>query len=58
MYGQLPSYVKDNATLYDLKVTETLIGHENAQYEEIKTGPKKINLTENEMKKMLAKVKQ
>ncbi|CAB4178785.1 hypothetical protein UFOVP1634_12 [uncultured Caudovirales phage] len=57
-YGQLPSQVRDNATTYDIKVTETLVAWENKLHEEATTGrPVASKLTQDQMVAMLAKVK-
>lgn len=60
MYGQLPSYVRDNATVYDLLVTDTLLSWENEQYNKASNNGKapRAQPTEEEMKAMLAKVKE
>lgn len=60
MYGQLPSYVKDNATVYDILVTDTLLSWENEQHKRAANNGKapRPEPTEEEMKAMLAKVKE
>lgn len=53
MYGQLPSYVKANATTYDLMVMDTVLSWENQKYNEsqgIKTVPK---LSQEQMMEMI-----
>lgn len=57
MYGQLPSYVKANATTYDLMVMDTVLSWEQQKLDEangIKHTPK---LTQEQMLKMIANVK-
>jgi hypothetical protein len=54
----LPSQVRDNATLYDIRVTEAVMSWERRIHEEVSTGkPATPNLSQEEMKKMLARVK-
>lgn len=57
MYGQLPSYVKANATVYDMRVTQTLLAWERQQYEKAQGKPPTPNLTQEQMKQMIAKVR-
>jgi hypothetical protein len=58
MYGQLPSYVRDNATTYDMLVTDMTLAWEHQKMEEIKTGVKPIpKLSQDQMKEMLDRVK-
>lgn len=57
MYGQLPSYVKANATTYDLMVMDTVLSWENQKLDEangIKPIPK---LSQEEMLDMLNKAR-
>ena len=57
MYGQLPSYVKANASTYDLMVMDTVLSWEQKKLDEangIKHTPK---LSQEQMLKMLADVK-
>jgi hypothetical protein len=57
-YGLLPSQVRDTATTYDIKVTETLVSWENKLHEEASTGrPAVPKLTQEKMLSMMAKVK-
>jgi hypothetical protein len=57
-YGLLPSQVRDNATTYDIKVTETLVSWENKLHTEATTGrPVAPKLTQDKMMEMMAKVK-
>jgi hypothetical protein len=57
-YGLLPSQVRDSATTYDIKVTETLVAWENKLHEEAKSGrPAVPRLTQDKMMEMMAKVK-
>lgn len=58
MYGQLPSYVKANATTYDLMVMETVLSWEKKTYDQangVKEAPK---LSQEQMRKMMARAKQ
>ena len=57
MYGQLPSYVKANATTYDLMVMDTMLSWEQKKSDEaagIKNTPK---LSQEQMLEMIASVK-
>jgi hypothetical protein len=57
-YGLLPSQVRDKATTYDIKVTETLVAWENKLHEEVKTGrPAVPKLSQDKLMAMMAKVK-
>jgi hypothetical protein len=57
-YGLLPSQVRDTATTYDIKVTETLVAWENKLHEEASTGVKQPpKLSVDQMQAMMAKVK-
>jgi hypothetical protein len=57
-YGLLPSQVRDNATTYDIKVTETLVAWENKLHTEASTGrPVAPKLTQEQLMAMMAKVK-
>jgi len=57
-YGLLPSQVRDTATTYDIKVTETLVAWENKLHTEASTGrPVAPKLTQEQMMSMMAKVK-
>ena len=57
-YGQLPSYVKDNATTYDLMVADIMASWESQKMEEMKTGVKAPpKLSQKQMQAMLDKVK-
>ena len=57
MYGQLPSYVKANATTYDMLVTDALLSWENEQYERAQGRTPVPNLTKEEMLAMLKQAK-
>lgn len=57
MYGQLPSYVKANATTYDMLVTDALLSWENEQYERAQGKTPVPNLTKEEMLAMLKQAK-
>lgn len=58
MYGQLPSYVKDNATTYDLMVADIMMSWEAQRLEELKGGIKTPpKLTQEQMQAMLDRVK-
>ena len=57
-YGLLPSQVRDNATTYDIKVTETLVSWENKLHEEATTGrPAVPKMTQDKLMAMMDKVK-
>lgn len=57
-YGLLPSQVRDNATTYDIRVTETLVAWENKLHTEASTGrPAVPKLTQDKMMEMMARVK-
>jgi len=57
-YGQLPSYVRDNATTYDLMVADIMASWESQKMEEMKTGVKAPpKLSQKQMQAMLDKVK-
>ena len=57
-YGLLPSQVRDNATTYDIKVTETLVSWENKLHEEAKTGrPAVPKMTQDKLMAMMDKVR-
>jgi len=57
-FGLLPSQVRDTATTYDIKVTETLVAWENKLHEEATTGrPATPKLSQDTMMAMMAKVK-
>jgi hypothetical protein len=57
-YGLLPSQVKEKATVYDIKVTETLVAWENKMHTESATGrPVAPKLTQEKMMAMMDKVK-
>jgi hypothetical protein len=57
MYGQLPSVVLNHATTYDMLVTDALLSWENEQYERAQGKVPTPNLSQEEMKSMLARVK-
>jgi hypothetical protein len=58
MYGMLPSMVREQATTYDMLVTDVMLAWENQKIEEYKTGVKAVpKLSEQEMQAMLDKVK-
>lgn len=57
MYGQLPSYVMANATTYDMLVTDALLSWEHEQYEKAQGKVPTPNLSQEEMRAMLDKVK-
>jgi hypothetical protein len=57
-YGLLPSQVKEKATTYDIKVTETLVAWEHKMHTEASTGrPVAPKLTQEKMMAMMDKVK-
>ena len=53
MYGQLPSYVKDNASTFDMLVTNTLLAWEKEEYDKANGKLSVPNLTQEEMKAMI-----
>jgi hypothetical protein len=57
MYGQLPSDVKARANTYDMLVTEALLSWEHEQYERAQGKVPTPNLSQDEMRAMLDKVK-
>lgn len=57
MYGQLPSYVKDNANTYDMMVTDALLSWEHEQYERAQGKLPTPNLSQEQMRAMIDKVK-
>ena len=57
MYGQLPSYVRANATTYDMLVTNTVLSWEHEQYEKASGKLPTPQLSVEEMKAMLDSVK-
>jgi hypothetical protein len=57
MYGQLPSVVLNHATTYDMLVTDALLSWENEQYEKAQGKMPSPNLSQDEMKAMLDRVK-
>jgi hypothetical protein len=57
-FGLLPSQVRDTATTYDIKVTETLVAWENKLHEEATTGrPATPKLSQDTMMAMMERVK-
>lgn len=57
-YGQLPHYVRDHASIYDLMVTNLLVSWENKQIDQL-TGNKTIpDMSQEEMMAILKKAKQ
>lgn len=56
MFGQLPSYVLANATMFDLVVASTLAEHKNNQ---MNPGSKAApNLSQEEMMNMIKRVRE
>lgn len=56
-YGQLPSYVRDNATTYDVMVMDMMLSWEEQARNET-SGIKSVpELTQEEMQAMLKRVK-
>lgn len=53
MYGQLPSYVRDHATTYDMMVTEAVLTWEKEQYDKAQGKPSVPKLSVEDMKSML-----
>lgn len=57
MYGQLPSYIQANATIYDIQVMDMMLAWEKQQYDEI-NGKKAIpKLSVEQMQSMINNVK-
>jgi hypothetical protein len=57
MYGQLPSYVKEHATLYDMRVTSAVLAWEQEQYDKASGKPSTPKLSQEDMKAMLKRVR-
>lgn len=57
MYGQLPSYVKERATLYDMRVTSAVLAWEQEQYDKASGKSSTPKLSQEEMQAMLARVR-
>lgn len=58
MYGQLPSFIRDNATTYDLSVANVMISWENQQMERASGKTKDVpKLTQEEMQAMIDRVR-
>jgi hypothetical protein len=53
MYGQLPSYVKQNATIFDILVTNTVLAWEKEQYDKASGNITTPKLSQEEMQEML-----
>ena len=57
-FGLLPSQVRDKATTYDIKVTETLVAWENKMHQEVTTGrPAVPKISQDVMMAMMDRVK-
>jgi hypothetical protein len=57
MYGQLPSDVKARATTYDMLVSDALLSWEQEQYDKAQGKVPTKDLSQEEMKAMLDRVK-
>jgi hypothetical protein len=57
LYGQLPSYVRANATTYDMLVTNAVLSWEREQYDKASGNPTTPQVSVEEMKAMLDRVK-
>lgn len=57
LYGQLPSYVKANATTYDMLVTNAVLSWEREQYDKANGKSATPQVSVEEMKAMLDRVK-
>ena len=57
MYGQLPSYVKANATTYDIRVTQTLLAWEKEEFDKAQGKPTAPSLTQEQMMKMIERTR-
>lgn len=53
MYGQLPSYVRDNATTFDIIVTNTVLAWEQEQYDKANGKTTVPELSLDEMQAMM-----
>lgn len=58
MYGQLPSYTRDNATTFDMRVTTTMLAWENEQYDKAAGVPSVPKLSQEEMLAMIKSVRE
>jgi hypothetical protein len=59
MYGQLPSTVRDSATIYDLHVANVMISWENEQMRIARGEPKSVpEPTQQEMMDMIRRVRE
>ena len=57
-YAQLPHYVREHASIYDLTVTNVLVSWENQKIDEL-TGNKKVpDMSQDEMMAILKKAKE
>jgi hypothetical protein len=56
-YGQLPSYVRDNATTYDIKVMELMLSWEEQKENKAAGKPPVPQLTQEQMKAMIAQAR-
>lgn len=57
MYGQLPSHVKDNATTFDILVTNTMLAWEKEQYDKASGKLTVPELSQEQMKEMIRRVR-
>jgi thiamine biosynthesis lipoprotein ApbE len=57
LYGQLPSYVRDNATTFDITVTSAVLAWEKEQYDKANGVPPTQNLSQEQMKAMIKTVR-
>jgi hypothetical protein len=58
LYGQLPSYVKGNATTFDIRVTSTMLAWEKEQYDKAAGVPSAPELSQVEMLAMIKSVRE
>lgn len=57
LYGQLPSYVKEHATLFDMRVTNAVLAWEQEQYDKASGKSSTPKLSQDEMQAMLERVR-
>jgi hypothetical protein len=53
MYGQLPSHIKANATIFDMQVTNAVLVWEKEQYDKANGNVVEHNLSQEEMMAMI-----
>lgn len=58
LYGQLPSYIRDNATTFDMLVTNTMLAWEKEQYDKVSGKSSTPELSQEQMKAMIKAAKE